>query len=431
MLKTGSKRYISLVGSLLLMAVYPLIAQATLQWTERNPNAGATGQPDFTQVIYAAGHYVAVGDGTIMESADGVSWTEVYHHSGLGYGSAEVAYGSGIFVAGFGILVDDGLGENITVEKGSWATSEDGVNWTATAPHDPPASELIFADGQFAMVGTICGENQGRQIQPGETFLCLPTDIETSSDGVTWTSYAPTAGGVSYLPYNLSFANGLFISFSPSGVNTDTAYVSSDAVHWDAVATLGMNVAGFNLGRMRVIGNTVRAFSDKSYPEIASTQDAHTWHMVAYLSKISSQHSQTSNHGHFDDMVSYGNQLLALVVSGIEFSANAGYSMWLGSNDKQQWCELDGYPASTQGVAMAVHGGQVVVVGGDGEIFSTAPSANAESLSCDSGGYRFPAYLTGDSVPVSSGGRGDLDLLLLCALLGLVLRRRGGARCPA
>jgi hypothetical protein len=426
MLSKGFKGYIQAAALASVVAACPLAAQADLTWTERNPNAGAAGQPDVTQVIYAGGHYVAVGDGTILESDDGVTWTDVYQLTAQSFDVPRVAYGNGIYVAGFGVFVDDGSGQNITVEKGSWATSKDGVHWTPAHAHNPPASEIVFADDQFTVVGTSCGENTGVQIQPGDTFTCSAADIQTSTDGQTWITHAPTADGAFFLPKHLGFANGLFLTFMPAGVNTDKAYVSNDAVNWQAVASLGMNVDGFDLGPIRVFGGTVRALSDQGYPVIATSHDEHAWEGVGYLRGFNSQRDQVRDAGYFKDMVSYGDALLAPVVAETKFS------MWLGHEGQQEWCDLSGFPASAHGVAMAVNGGQIVVVGATGEIFSTPPAASAVALSCDSGGDTFPGDLTAKSIPVSSGGKGTMDPFILMGLLGLAgLRRRGGARHSA
>ena len=410
-------------GGLLLAAMAAANAASGLQWTERNAKAGATGQPDLREIIYAGGQYIAAGGNTIMQSADGVTWTTVYQPT-QGFEVEQIAYGNGIYVAGGSVLVDDGTGQNILVETGTWATSKDGVHWAVSSPHDPPGSEIIFGDGQFTMVGTTCGEDTGVQIQPDEIFYCDVHGMDTSRDGLTWTKQALVTSKPPFSPTSLGYANGLFLSVNYTGLGLETTYVSGDAVHLDATSTLSINIAGFKFGRIRVLGNTAYALSSSGTPALATTQDGYTWHLVGYIWGLNAQGYQVRNQGHFDDMVSYGDSLLAPVVNGTDFSSKATYSMWLGKSGQETWCLLSGYPSGIHGVAMAVHEGQAVVVGAKGEIFSTPPASSSVSFSCASGGDTFPGTITAESVPVNDG-KGVVDPLILLGLLGLAgLRRR-------
>ena len=86
-------------------------------WTWRNPLP--TGN-NLSAVTYGNGHFVAVGNGDTLTSADGLSW--VGQQPGIGAFGAGIVYGNGKFVA-VGMY-------------GSISTSADGVNWVQTLP-DP------------------------------------------------------------------------------------------------------------------------------------------------------------------------------------------------------------------------------------------------------------------------------------------------------
>src|SRR5690606_31022384 len=110
----------------------------------------------WNKVVYAKGTFVAVGDGEVMTSPDGVVWTsrsaaEANNWWGL-------AYGNGKFVA----VASDGTNRVMT--------SSDGATWTnSTTPLSRTWNGVAYGNGLF--VTTAYSNNT----------------IMTSPDGATWT----------------------------------------------------------------------------------------------------------------------------------------------------------------------------------------------------------------------------------------------------
>jgi hypothetical protein len=184
-------------------------------------------------VTYGDGLFVAVGrNGAILTSPDGVNWTQ--QTSGTSDGLSNVTYGNGMFVAvgGYGTILTSPDGVNWTARAsgtsnilygvtygnntfvavggdGTILTSSNGVNWTVRFLETSYIfTEVTYGNGMFVVVG----------LSP------LGGAVFTSSDGVNWTERA--WGAIGYL-YGVTYANDTFVA-----VGFDTLLTSPDGVNW-------------------------------------------------------------------------------------------------------------------------------------------------------------------------------------------------------
>jgi hypothetical protein len=105
-------------------------------------------------VLRGQGLYAGIRGQTLVTSDDGVSWTEA---DTFGWGVAELAYGSGTFVA----LGRSGDGGRTLV-----FTSRDGLSWYDNFPQGMVVSgygyQLLYGAGRFLLLGTpIIGDEPG------------------------------------------------------------------------------------------------------------------------------------------------------------------------------------------------------------------------------------------------------------------------------
>lgn len=238
----------------------------------------------FTDIVYAEGMFVAVGQsGTIATSTDGENWT--FQESPItGNHYSRIAYGDGLFIAvGNGKVIKSTDGENweeasipavtdpvwysVAYGDGKWVIlnasvgsgnyfnllySEDGENWTAYDTLDPRWwTDVKYGNGRF--VATTSGQiwtsldgiNWHRVVNGGGFFDSveygngrfvavtnngLSNQIEVSTDGENWTNHSsPTAG------LGLSYGDGLFMLVYAMGTNRLS--VSPDGENWTSYAT--------------------------------------------------------------------------------------------------------------------------------------------------------------------------------------------------
>jgi hypothetical protein len=162
-------------------------------------------------VAYGQGTFVAVGDGgVILRSADGVRWSVSASSWGRVLFMTAVAYDGGVFVAGG--------------DSGTILASTDGLDWlAATNAGDTQVQDFAYGAGKFVAVGT-----QGV--------------ILTSANGSTW---APQNAGLTANLRGAAYGNGLFVVGTGSGFLTST-----DAVAWTEqdLTVPGANVAGLGYG---------------------------------------------------------------------------------------------------------------------------------------------------------------------------------------
>jgi hypothetical protein len=109
-----------------------------------------TGGEWFLDVTYGDGQYVVVGEGDILTSPDGISWT---NHSGVGQWLDAVTYGNGQFVA-VGSSGGGGVASPIV-------SSTDGINWTTHFSGTGNALlGVAYGNGVFEAVGGVILESQ-------------------------------------------------------------------------------------------------------------------------------------------------------------------------------------------------------------------------------------------------------------------------------
>ncbi len=164
---------------------------ALAQWHLRNPSpVGRT----LSAVTYANGLFVAVGDGAILTSPDGLAWTRQY--SDLGDWPDAITYGDGQFVA---------IGNSD--KSGVVLTSPDGIHWT----------RRTIATSAF-LNGVAYGSG---------TFIAVGTDgaLLTSADGLTW---SPQTSGTSNYLEGIAYGAGAFVAVGWD----DTVLRSADGIHW-------------------------------------------------------------------------------------------------------------------------------------------------------------------------------------------------------
>lgn len=188
-----------------------------LTWTA-NPKR-PTGE--FSQVVYGAGKFVAVGAGcasgcpaTIATSTDGKTWTE--QSPGSNYAPLQaVAYDGKRFVA-----VGSGVASNVFGVGGDAVsmTSSDGVNWSVNKIAPPSGftfTHLRAIDGKYYAVG----------YEPSffDGYLAV------STDGLHWTDTDPVINGRAPAVSDIGWVNGSYYMISQGFGEVIT---STDASHW-------------------------------------------------------------------------------------------------------------------------------------------------------------------------------------------------------
>ncbi len=195
-------------------------------WYWRNPlPQGNT----LSGVTYGNNIFVAVGGGTILTSAEGISWTS--RTSGKKNYVSRVTYGNNIFVA---------VGSGGTI-----LTSSDGITWTSRTQsfHDnligvTYGNNSFMAVGEYGKIHTSTdGITWTSQYGPmwltgvtygNNSFVAVSSDsgkIVTSGDGITWTSR--TSGTTRWLK-GVTYANNSFVAVGEYG----TIVTSADGTSW-------------------------------------------------------------------------------------------------------------------------------------------------------------------------------------------------------
>jgi hypothetical protein len=174
-----------------------------LMWVQSDLGTEEAG----SGLAFGNGLFVATGNnGLILTSPDGLSWT--LRNSGTTVGIGKVAFGNGKFLA----FSQDGILE-----------SRDGIQWTQTggnlAPYNSSMGNLILggvAYGNGLFVAAMAGGYRG-----------WDGLIETSSDGITWiitNTVTNTRGSLS----GIVFGAGIFVAIGPYG----NLMTSSDGRNW-------------------------------------------------------------------------------------------------------------------------------------------------------------------------------------------------------
>lgn len=273
-------------------------------WTARTSSFGTT-------VIYNVksntSQYVAVGGtGKLATSSDGITWTQQTSSFGTS-AILSVCFGNGIWVA--------------SGNDGKLATSTDGITWTQRTTGHSAATGVYtaFGDGVFVSVGT--GGAIFTATDPTGTWtsrtstqtLCTQPpryapsfdvwtsgfdggtatgQIQTSADGLTWTSRNLPNSTVAVVSYFAgAFVNNASVMacFYQTGATTWDIATSTDGVTWTdrtpAVTNQATYVGATDENGFMVLGagaNTVQTSSDgttwtsRTGPTFASNAICHS-----------------------------------------------------------------------------------------------------------------------------------------------------------
>lgn len=224
-------------------------------------------------IVYGDGKFVAVGQGSLAYSEDGVNWRET--DTSYPYMAAAAAYGDGKFVVSFGpyiIYSEDGItwqkitmpsvstswqrlaygnGKFIASAPGFVAYSEDGITWNAKESELPGLSALAYGNGKFVAVdgSMIAYSEDGIAWTKGSSSFSMPgiSDITYgdgkfvaianytgaavySDDGITWTETAFPITDVSGM--QIAYGNGKFFAVWGS-----SGFYSEDGITWTGLSS--------------------------------------------------------------------------------------------------------------------------------------------------------------------------------------------------
>lgn len=177
---------------------------------------------------------------------------ESYENSAIG--SAETWYLKSIAANPYSGIAY-GNGKFVAVSNGSTSImhSSDGETWTSVTVGSFGLSDVVYANGKFVAVGA---EFSG---------IDLVTNVQVSTNGVTWTRYTPFTNAIS--PKAITYGNGLFVAVanggsnrvmtSPDGISWTLRSASNNSNNWQSVA-FGNNtfVAIANTGTNRTMYST-------------------------------------------------------------------------------------------------------------------------------------------------------------------------------
>lgn len=307
--------------------------------------------PDFRDVSYGAGVFVAVGlGGAIYSSPDAVTWTIRTPPNTPDY--SDVAYANGRFVV-VGTVTGSGTQPV--------AYSDDGITWTLPAtPFSATRTGIAYGNGVWVAVG-----NQEVSV--------------SSNNGATWT----TTTGITalLLTQGVSFGNGLFCAVGFSG----SIATSSDGVTWT-----GSLISGAATLRDIAFGNQKFVAMD-SGGRIFTSANALTWTQ------------QRDADGDVWRTITYGNGFF------VAFADTSGGDNVMYSIDATAWIKPTGIPnyawyGSTYG------DGKFVAVGSSGATMfseSVAPVVFASGLYSDPNnvGETWIMMLAYDEVGFFANGR--------------------------
>ncbi|MEW5796003.1 MAG: hypothetical protein AB1772_06540 [Candidatus Zixiibacteriota bacterium] len=203
-----------------------------------------TSGAGITGAVWTGSKFVAVTDrGTVMQSADGITWSE--RHSRASVSFDRLAYGEGVYAA------LGGLGAPTEIYQ-----STDGTNWSRVLEfQEVVLKDIVFGGGLFLACGqdgavfvSDDGQAWGRQfvgdsvtlravIWDGRRYLAAASDIVyTSDDGVSWTK--PTIDPIAVAPVisRIVWTGSQYATVGNSEVGPNDlrgfVYTSPNAVTW-------------------------------------------------------------------------------------------------------------------------------------------------------------------------------------------------------
>lgn len=384
-------------------------AGSTLSWTQVSPGSGGSSL-DLWDMTYGGGRFVAVGsDFTqhltgVMVSADGLHWNTVTLNTATaGSRNVTVTYGSGTY-----LVADDA----------DWYTSTDATHWTAVTSH--PSSFLnrvVYGDGKF-LAFSDCSKASS----------CA---IATSTDGKTWKMTHVSSGFFKdQAAFAFTFDGTRFVSIG-RGAAMDTGatepeeeegsppvYTSCDGITWTHSSDIA-NAPTAGFGSLQAPADELIALGSDLCIGDPSLCDDTPMTTVVGKSPDGSQWDTTRLSDEFDD-APFGKMIHA---GGQYYSAfdEGDFTEFSTSTDAVGWSAVPGLPTTASTGVVAAGGGRIVVAGEKGEIFS-APISDI-SVPKGSACHDLPAVSSNGGLGVAGSG-GDLSLLTLTALLGLLALRR-------
>lgn len=200
-------------------------------------------------VIYGDSKFVAVGLGTrAAYSTTGTTWT-LSSTTLTNLHWADVAYGSGKFVAVAQTLL--GFATDI------YAYSSDGNTWTeSTLPISGAWTSIIWDGSEFIAVSESGG-------------------VARSSNGTSWTAIDTAMASVN----DVAYGNGYYVACRDSSA---TIYYSTDAITWTAKDSGSVNYSNFNVkygnGKFIVTGGTTNVNVGQPAYVRWATDPSDTWY---------------------------------------------------------------------------------------------------------------------------------------------------------
>lgn len=185
----------------------------TLRTTPADNNYGT-----WSQIIYQAGKFVAVGENKILISSNGINWSFATINT-PGINIHSVTYGAGKFVA---IGIDYNSGADLYYSL----HSTDGINWSAIAMNITLATtevigaSIIYANGVFFVTSGTGNVGSSRILISlnGSVWSVL-----TDSESVGWST--------------LCYGAGLFVAISMSGADDRKVGYSLNGDDWNIGTT--------------------------------------------------------------------------------------------------------------------------------------------------------------------------------------------------
>ncbi len=273
-------------------------SQDGITWSQSSvPGVGSVP----SDLIYAAGQFVASVGNQIWTSTDGRAW-ETAKTQGISVPSARVRY-------------FEPLGEFMAVGFNLIASSTDGKEWSSKAvDQNVTLTDITMGDGVLVAVGA--GEYSGA--------------ILVSSDGASWTDVSP---GNSEALLGIAYGNHTFVAVGRYGV----IYTSPDGVTWtrrDTGFRADLNEVAFGNGRFVAVGEGETSLS---------SADGVNW--------TGQQEVDSNTDGQFS----------CVVFSGGRFWINHPYRV---STDGIRWTDLSDVEGPSNG-ALQGAGGYIFSVSGD------------------------------------------------------------------
>lgn len=208
----------------------------------------AANANNWYRVAFGAGLHVAIAQqagntNQIMTSPDAITWTQRTS-------TQDVNWNDIIFANGQFVVI--GTGANTVM------TSPDGITWTQrNTPEVGQWRSIAYGAGLYVVVGTL-GTNQ----------------IMTSPDGITWTSrIAPVLNGW----YGVAWSStlNLFAAVAQNGVG-NRVMTSADGMTW----TIGVSAADNNFFRIIFALGWFIAISATGANRVMVSNDGTTWTLV-------------------------------------------------------------------------------------------------------------------------------------------------------